>query len=487
MKFQHKPHSLTSKRRSASRILVAATLLTTVSTSGIIAASNTAYAAPANAQSLDPVAGGDGQPGSTVPDLYGSSESVLKDAAELGSLTGATGSSIPLDPAKFYENVSVTDSDEPGKILKQRPGIFAFLLPQFDLSQGKTTTIAYASKNTKGEVIPVTGTVTESTVPWKGNGPRPTLVIATGTQGNSDQCAPSRLQTNGISYESLSAGIALSRGYNVALTDLPGLGIPNMQHTYMNRVDQGQATLDIARAAINLNLPTINSDSPIATWGYSQGGGASASALELAPTYAPELNIKAGYVGGVPADLRITPEHLDGGALTGVLGLTVNSFLAAYPEVEDRYREQLNEDGLKFLEQTANECVTDTIIRHAFVETRDLSNNGKTLTEILAEEPFAALLRENLIGTMPPKVPVYVGHSTQDDTIPVAGARAMAKKWCDGGTPVYYGEQNLPKIAPGADHALPMFTLLLPAMNWLDTVFNGDSYATTECTDIPSP
>ncbi len=44
----------------------------------------------------------------------------------------------------------------------------------------------------------------------------------------------------------------------------------------------------------------------MAFWGYSQGGGAAASAAELASSYAPDLNVVGTYAGAPPADLDRT-------------------------------------------------------------------------------------------------------------------------------------------------------------------------------------
>lgn len=416
--------------------------------------------------------------------LYGSNEQLLQGSVAQGSLEGAAGSSIPGDPAAFYNSIPREVAGEPGEILKSQRGIFAFGLPQVDLSAGKTTTVAYVSRDSKGQPIPVTGSVTESTVPWNGPGPRPTIIIAPGTQGSGDRCAPSRLQTNGIEYETIGSIVALAKGYNVAMTDLPGLGVPGFQHTYMNRVNQGNATLDMARAAINLG--TITPETPLATFGYSQGGGGSAAALELAPTYAPELNIKAGYAGGVPADLGLTATAIDNGPLSAAMGYTIAGFLESNPELRPYMEEVLNDKGKEVLRQTSDECIWDSLVRHAYTDSRELTKDGRSLGEYLREEPLASLMEEQVIGNRPPNVPVYVGQGTNDDTIPVAGARQMAKNWCEAGTPVYYNEHNIPRIAPLFDHVTPMLSNLLPSMNWLDQVFRGQDFATSDCSQIPS-
>ncbi|PRC52436.1 triacylglycerol lipase, partial [Mycobacterium sp. ITM-2017-0098] len=51
----------------------------------------------------------------------------------------------------------------------------------------------YRSTNARGNPIAVTGTFIAPTDPWTGPGPRPLVSFAVGTNGQGDQCAPSRL------------------------------------------------------------------------------------------------------------------------------------------------------------------------------------------------------------------------------------------------------------------------------------------------------
>lgn len=415
--------------------------------------------------------------------LYDGVEGSLRGATTLGSGESVPGS-LDVHQDDFYASLPETIKGKPGEILKTQPSNFALGLPKIDWAGATATRVAYVSSNQEGVPVPVTGTVLTPSAPWKGKGPRPLLTIAPGTQGAGDACAPGKLISFGLEYEAMPVAAALARGWNVALTDLHGLGTAP-QHTYMNRVNQAHATLDMARAAVNLNKPGLTAESPVATWGYSQGGGASASALELQPTYAPDVNMKAGYAGGVPADLMMTASAIDSNALAGAIGYTVNGFLYSNPELRPLLDEKLNDRGKEFLEQTADECLPQTLARHAYKDSRDLTKSGKPIREIMEEEPILSVIRKQEIGHIAPKVPVYVGHGTNDDTIPVEQSRRMARMWCEAGTPVNYQEQNIPKVAPLADHMHPMLTHLMPAIDWLERVINGQDYPTTSCGDIP--
>ena len=401
--------------------------------------------------------------------LYGSVEGSASKAAATGSGKSVVGSLPNYDPDGFYSSLPLQVKGKPGEIIKTAPSNFALGIPFVDWTNSEAQRVAYVSTNSRGETVPVTGTVLVPRAPYTGGGERPLLVVAPGTQGSGDACAPGKLLPMGLEYEAAPVAAALSRGWAVALTDLNGLGTP-AQHTYMNRVDQGNATLDMARAA--KNMPRVPKAAPVAVWGYSQGGGSSAAALELAHTYAPEINLKAGYAGGVPADLAMTATAIDNGPLAAALGYTLNGFLVSNPEIRGAVEEKMNDKGKEFVRQTASECVPESLARHAYTDTRTLTKNGESLTELLEQEPFKKLVDAQRIGSRPPQVPVYVGHGTNDDTIPVEQSRRMARQWAEGGTKVNYAEHNIPRTFPLGDHMLPMFSHLLPALDWVDNVIH---------------
>ena len=189
--------------------------------------------------------------------------------------------------------------------------------------------IMYKTTNRTGAPAAVTGTVIVPTTPWVGAGSRPLISFAVGTQGLADRCAPSRLLSFAQEYEEVFAGALLGRGYAVAITDYEGLGTAGV-HTYMDRVSQGHAVLDVARAALQLPNTGLGADTPIGLAGYSQGGGASAAAGELAPSYAPELAIKGIAPGAVPADLKATGANLDGGPYAEFMLYAVDGLSSSY-------------------------------------------------------------------------------------------------------------------------------------------------------------
>ena len=340
--------------------------------------------------------------------------------------------------------------------------------------------IVYASTDAHGGPDVVSGSVLEPTAPWTGDGPRPLLVIAPGTQGAADNCAPSMTMHFGTSPPPPSRHF-LDLGWAVAITDYQGLGTPGT-HTYLVREAQGRAVLDVARAAEKL-IGEFGSggfgsdgaaDTPVAIFGFSQGGAASAAAAEMAGEYAPEVSIRAVYAGGVPADLPSTATEIDGSPLSGAMGYAINGLVAAYPEVGEEVDAMLNAEGRRFLDESATQCIGATLALWGRRDSSDFTVDGRSFAEHL-DEVAGPGLREAVgkqkLGTVAPGMPVFVTHNVRDDVIPVAGARRLVREWCDGGANVTYAEVD--EDLGDASHGLAWQLTQDEAFGWLVSVMGG--------------
>ncbi len=364
---------------------------------------------------------------------------------------------------------------------------------------GAATKIMYSSTNEMGATVGVTGFVIEPTVPWPGTGERPTLAIAPGTVGQGDKCAPSsqeylfatfnaEQELDGLNIELLNAYLAASQGIRVVVTDYIGMGTPGV-HTYVNSVDEGNALIDASRAAIN--LAGAPGESPVGFLGYSQGGGAAASAAERAAGYAPDLNVAGTFAGAPPANLREVLPSIDGGSLLSTLGYAINSSFVYRPDFANLVGQHLNEDGIRFLQITRNECVSDGTLNlnegidiEAFLGgetagltgTAQMTKEGLTFDELVAELPeVGAYLDAQKLGTQPTNAPIMVENGINDQAIPVAQAEQLAQDYCALGSNVVFYPNQLPDLFgdDGVTHMLPMVTDLPVAYTYLMAAFHG--------------
>ncbi|MFR9732055.1 lipase family protein [Saccharopolyspora sp. MS10] len=323
--------------------------------------------------------------------------------------------------------------------------------------------VMYRSSDRGGAPIAVTGTVITPRGEWTGEGDRPVIGYAAGTQGMADRCAPSRQLANGTEYEGFFVKAMLSRGYAVVMTDYQGLGTPGV-HTYVNREVSGTAVLDAVRAAQRLPGADVPDDGPVALFGYSQGGGATASAAELAASYAPELDIRGAAAGAVPAELGGVGVNLDGGPYAAFLGYALAGLAAGYDIDLAPY---LNENGERYRADVEDSCTVDGVARFAFAHSEDFTEDGRPLTDYLREEPFADVVAEQRIGRTAPAFPVLVSQSRLDDVIPFEQSKTLADDWCAAGGDVRFAPNLGPTHIGGAIASFPR------AFGWLDDRLAG--------------
>jgi hypothetical protein len=384
---------------------------------------------------------------------------------------------------EFYTPPDPLPSGQPGDLIRTEPSRLV-LEPSGQLGAfvATGTRIMYRSTDARGNPVAVTGTYFEPDNPWPGNGPRPLISFAVGTYGQGDQCAPSRLFNQGIHFssglditvghEEVFIATMVARGFAVVVTDYEGLGTPGV-HTYVNRLAQGQAVLDAARAAMLLPGTSLDAHGPVALWGYSQGGGASASAVELAPSYALDLHVVGAYAGAPPADLAELMPYLDGSALAGAVGYAINGIIAAYPEAEQAIRDKLTIYGEDLLAKTANQCVAETLLTFAFHHLQEYFTED--VEQMIGEEPFKSLFDLQRIGRFRPQAPVLIDINRFDPLVPWTAANQLGRDWCAQGADVQFWTNEQPPFLNKliVNHALTMYVEGERGMQWIADRFNG--------------
>lgn len=343
--------------------------------------------------------------------------------------------------------------------------------------------IRYTSTNERGEKVPVTGAF------YKKRFAKGVIALAPGTRGLGDQCAPSagasmllRIEdgTINVNYEAPIVQMLLDEGYSVVVTDYIGLGTEGL-HTYLNRVDQGHALIDAARAV-------AKPGEKIGFWGYSQGGGAAAAAAELVDDYAPELNVMGTFSGAPPADPLAVLEQGTTGLLTPVAGFAAASYMESYPEYREAMNEHLTADGKEWLEGLKTSCVVDAS-RNAPADFGSLFVSGDSFAEVVhSDERLGKYLELNKVGKVAPSAPIMVMTNPDDDLVPEPQATQLAADYCALGADVEYrraivpgsptqplssGSSVLTNRVPGSGHAAPLLLQTEDVIDWMDDRFAG--------------
>lgn len=415
----------------------------------------------------------------SAPEANAQTSSQIQRGIEHALTTHGGNPTNVYDP--FYDDPVPADQlDRPGKILREQPAphLLNVLGPEFP---GYARRILYTSTDVHGRIVPVSGAIFEPANPWRGEGPTPTVVFGPGTRGAGDACAPTRgpwmigqfnpdLPALGTNYELVNFHAAILLGMRVVVTDLIGLGTPG-PHTYVLHTEEGHAMLDAARAG------TPKGD-PVGFWGYSQGGGASGAAAELASTYAPELNIKGTFAGAPPADIVATMRQVDGSSIMAVIGFALNGWEPRYPGIGDSARKDLSPRGHDFMESTKEACIADSALRWGFQDSRTFTKSGRSISELIVNEPeLVATLDAEKLGRRAPTGPIMISTPGNDDLVPSDQVITFARDHCALGAQVTMLDDGLPPLTPGiklgANHAVGLFAQVAPSMVWLMDRFNG--------------
>jgi dienelactone hydrolase len=398
-------------------------------------------------------------------------------------------------PAFYTPPASLPSAN--GALVRSEPLPLALSLPGLNGPlPGRATRIMYKSTDSTGQAVAITGAYLEPTAKWTGAGARPLVVLAPGTMGQGDQCTTSLALQNGlvlgigsnqstvsIGYEVLAIYRLLAKGVAVVQTDYIGLGTPDRLHTYVNRVDEGHAVLDAARAASALTKTSLTN---VGFYGYSQGGGAVASAAELQPSYAPDVPVSATYSGAPPANLADVTAAIDGTELVGAIGWAVNGFVQSDPSLKPLLDKYLSDAGRTALTDLSTMCVGDAIFSYANQKTSNWTTNGQTIAAIIQSEPnLQAFVASQLIGTTKPAGVVRVATGVNDNLVPHAQARTMAADWCQQGGDVVYAPISIAKTSsPLLNHFGPLLSDQGTAVNWLSDRLAGQPAAST-CSTLP--
>ncbi|WP_276206092.1 lipase family protein [Williamsia sp. 1135] len=183
-----------------------------------------------------------------------------------------------------------------------------------------------------------------------------------------------------------------------------------------------------------------------------------ASAAELGPEYAPELNLVAGYASSPPADLLAVQEHIDGTGLVAAIGYTINGFLARYPELREPLGSRLNDHGRAVLADVATQCLLDSRGKYGGHSTSEWTTDGRRLDEVIRDVPVARTVAdEQRIGRRVPAIPVMVTGARHDDFIPYGQTVGLVRDWCAQGGTAVLNTNELPAVNQGSgnNHLAP--------------------------------
>ncbi|HWC38413.1 MAG TPA: lipase family protein, partial [Acidimicrobiales bacterium] len=367
----------------------------------------------------------------------------------LTALTPAANASQPpppsQDPFYSYSGVKPLSAVHPGTVLKQRS-------VQLALGAGNSTPIRAEQLlyRTTGQLGEPTVTVTTVLVPapapvvprivdylsfYDGLGSRcdPSYTLAGGNPGDSTYAQEA-------DEEELLIGWYLSQGDIVTVPDFEGTHL-----AWMTGRESGYGAMDAIRATET--YLRIGPATGVGLSGYSGGSVAADWASELAPAYAPELNIVGVAEGGIPANYFDHFAYIDGtaqysAAIPGeLLGLS-----RAYGIDLGRY---LSPYGRQVVEQESNTCIASDFGKYKLTIRDIMKPPYRDLAHVA---PFSTMLGDQTMGRAKthPREPLFMGMGNLDGkgdgAMSAVDARALARRYCSEGVSVEYQEYS------GASH-----------------------------------
>lgn len=386
--------------------------------------------------------------------------------AGAGSAAAQPDSSMPTRPViplpsadPFYDFDRSLAGSSPGAVLRTRSAPYGTAKVQTPIT---STQVLYRTTNQQDEAVTTVATVLRPLIP----GPAKLISFHTAYDGLGSECDPSYSlsghgDSNTATIEQAVITGYLAAGYSVVVPDYEG---EKLEWTIGRQ--SAYAALDGIRAAETvLGLP---SSTPVGLIGYSGGSVPTQWGAEVAPQYAPELNIVGAAGGGLPVDLAHNLPYVSGStSWAGVIPALIVAYQRAYGIDTDAF---LSDKGKQIVTAVEGNCI------NAFAS----QYPGLTDTEMLAP-PYTSLLQvpevvaaidDNIMGSSgTPAVPILLGvgdsDGTGDSVMVTKDVEGLAREYCDRGVAVTYAQYN------GRSHGEAFVPFQAQAAQFLNDRFNG--------------
>ncbi len=272
---------------------------------------------------------------------------------------------------------------------------------------------------------------------------RPLLAFQTAMDAVAERCSPSYALRRGshalgsvTQLEWMLVANALRRGWAVSIADHEGphgnFGAPR---------EPGYRGLDGIRAALRFAPLGLRPDTRIAVWGYSGGGMASSWLVEMAPTYAPELDIVGAVLGAPVGDPGQVFTRLNGGYYAGLPAIVVAALRRLYPALAAVFESDCDAEGHRLIARAERSTPLSAVLG---LINRDVGHHlSRPLDEVLATPEMQAMLDDLRLGQSIPTCPLLVVQPVHDQIIHMDGVDGQVERYRRGGAQVTYVRDRL--------------------------------------------
>jgi len=415
---------------------------------------------------------------STLLVVAGAGLTPLSAAASASSASSATTPLPPgQDPFYLYTGTKPLKAVAPGTVLASRA---------ITLAVGTTSTPVSAEQllyRTTGERGQPTATVTTVIAPVGASSPPRLVGYLSFYDALGSQCDPSYTLQGGdpgsanqqqTEEEELIIGSYVAAGFVLTIPDFEG---ENLEWTAGQ--ESGYGTLDALRATES--YLGMASDSPVGLTGYSGGSIAADWASELAPSYAPDLDLVGVAEGGIPVDYAHNLSYINGSpdwsgilpavlvALSRAFGVNIHPYLSPY--------------GKKLTAQVRSACIGSFEGAYPGLTVQQLVK--KKYSNVFTVPVLVKIINQLIMGSTPgnPSGPLFmaVGNAdgTGDGIMVVADVEALAHEYCGQGVGVQLA------VYQGDDHQEAAVQFEPAAVTFLESRFAGVPFV-SGCASIPA-
>ncbi|MFR9751365.1 lipase family protein [Nocardia sp. 004] len=253
---------------------------------------------------------------------------------------------------------------------------------------------------------------------------------------------------------------ALAKGWAVSVPDHGGtagrFGVAR---------EPGYRALDAVRACLAFAPLGLTATAPIALWGYSGGGLATAWAAEMAAEYAPELNIVGAVAGSPVGNPAAAFVRLNGTVFAGFAAVFTAGLRRGYPELDRLLRAQLDARYLGWLAVAETTATFPLLYRFS---RRDIGKHSRAGLGALLDHPVLRRVLDDIHpGHQAPAMPMLVVQGVYDEVIAVEDIDAHVARYVEAGGHVRYLRDRF------STHLLLQFLALPVMIDWLAARFDG--------------
>ncbi|WP_433525279.1 lipase family protein [Nocardia pseudovaccinii] len=369
----------------------------------------------------------------------------------------------PPELDRFYRPPAGFARFAPGTILRTRKvelALFGRVPLRFSAWQ-----LLYRTSNFHGTAE---AAVTTVLLPWGADPrePRPLVSFQCAIDGVSSKCLPSYALRRGAralgSIPQIELPVityALARGWAISVPDHGGLaghfGVPR---------EPGYRSLDAIRASLRFAPLGLSETTPVALWGYSGGGLATAWAAELAAGYAPELDIVGAVAGSPVGDPGSAFARLNGTFFAGFATVCVAGLRRAYADLDRILRAHVKTEFLDLLTDAESRTTLHLLFRLMGKNVDDYSH--RTFADLLAEPGLQQIMADIRPGVQAPAMPMLVIQGVNDELIAVDDIDQHVARYTVRGAHVHYLRDRLSLHMPLLFIGAPV------TMNWLADRFD---------------